>query len=143
MIRLPPRSTLFPYTTLFRSRRVIGTDGEVIRIVVTIAEVTDTKTAEERLLHDAVHDNLTGLPNRQLFLDRLDAALRFASQGDAFRPTVVIVDIDRFKQVNEAVGLFAGDSILLTLSRRIGRLLRPHDTVARIGGDEFGVILLS
>jgi diguanylate cyclase (GGDEF)-like protein/PAS domain S-box-containing protein len=126
-----------------KARPVIAGDGEVIRVVGTLSDVTDTKNAEERLLHDAVHDNLTGLPNRQLFLDRLDAALRFASQGESFRPTVLIVDIDRFKQVNEAVGLSAGDSILLTLSRRLGRLLRPQDTIARIGGDEFGVVLLS
>ena len=110
---------------------MIGSDGEVIRIVGTLADVTDAKTAEERLLHDAVHDNLTGLPNRQLFYDRLEAALTFASQDDGVRPTVLVIDIDRFKQVNETVGYSAGDSILLTLSRRLGRLLKPQDTLAR------------
>jgi diguanylate cyclase (GGDEF)-like protein len=122
---------------------VVGTDGEVIRIVGTLSDVTEAKTAEERLLHDAVHDNLTGLPNRELFYDRLDAALTFASQDPNIRPTVLVLDLDRFKNVNEAIGLSAGDSILLTLSRRLGRLLRPQDTVARIAGDEFAVILLS
>ena len=62
---------------------MIGSDGEVVRIVGTLCDVTDVKTSEERLLHDAVHDSLTGLPNRQLFADRLDAALNFASQDDA------------------------------------------------------------
>ncbi len=126
-----------------KARPVIGTDGEVIRIVGTLSDVTDSKTAEERLLYDAVHDNLTGLPNRQLFYDRLEAALTFASQDDTLRPTVLVVDIDKLKNINDSVGFAAGDSILLTLSRRLGRLLRPQDTLARISGDEFAMILLS
>jgi diguanylate cyclase (GGDEF)-like protein len=119
------------------------TDGEVIRIVGTIADVTEAKTSQERLLHDAVHDNLTGLPNRSLFFDRLDAALIQASQDPRMRPAVLVVDVDRFKQVNEDSGLSAGDSILLTLSRRLSRLLRPQDSLARIAGDNFAVILMS
>ncbi len=126
-----------------KARPVIGSDGEVIRVVGTIADVTELKTAEERLLHDAVHDSLTGLPNRELFGDRLDAALAFASQDQRLKPTVIVLDIDRFKGINDAIGLSAGDSILLTLSRRLGRLLRPHDTLARVAGDAFAVILLS
>jgi len=126
-----------------KARPVIGTDGEVIRIVGTISDVTEVKTAEERLLHDAVHDSLTGLPNRELFNDRLDSALALAGQDPRLKPTVIAIDLDRFKAVNDAVGLSAGDSILLTLSRRLGRLLRPQDTLARVAGDEFAVILLS
>ncbi|WP_425463672.1 EAL domain-containing protein [Methylobacterium oryzihabitans] len=138
------RSAAGPYYWFrLKARPVIGADGEVIRVVGTIADVTEMKTAEERLLHDAVHDNLTGLPNRELFHDRLDAALALASQDPRHKPTVLVLDIDRFKQVNDAIGLSAGDSILLTLSRRLGRLLRPQDTLARTAGDEFAVILLS
>ncbi|KPQ12714.1 MAG: PAS domain S-box/diguanylate cyclase (GGDEF) domain [Saliniramus fredricksonii] len=138
------RSGQGPYHWLrLRARPVIGSDGEVIRVVGTIADVTDTRTAQERLLHDAVHDNLTGLPNRCLFDDRLRAALILASQDARHSPTVIVIDIDRFKQVNEEAGLSAGDAILLTLSRRLSRLLRPQDTLARLNGDRFGVILLS
>nr|WP_245931115.1 sensor domain-containing phosphodiesterase [Methylobacterium radiodurans] len=131
------------YWYRLKARPVIGSDGEVIRVVGTIADVTEVKTAEERLLHDAVHDSLTGLPNRELFGDRLDAALAFASQDARLKPTVIVLDIDRFKGINDAIGLSAGDSILLTLSRRLGRLLRPQDTLARVAGDAFAVILLS
>jgi diguanylate cyclase (GGDEF)-like protein/PAS domain S-box-containing protein len=127
---------------VLKARPVVGADGDVLRIIGTLADITESKTAEERLLHDAVHDNLTGLPNRELFLDRLDAALTNA-RSNILRPTVIAVDIDRFKQINEAVGLSAGDSILLTLGRRLGRLLKPTDTLARISGDEFAVILVS
>lgn len=131
------------YWFRLRARPLIGSDGEVLRIVGTLADVTDAKTAEERLLYDAVHDNLTSLPNRQLFYDRLEAALTFASQDDSLRPTVLVVDIDKLKNTNDSIGYAAGDSILLTLSRRLGRLLRPQDTLARIAGDEFAIILLS
>ncbi len=84
-----------------KARPVVGSDGEVVRLVGTLTDVTEFKTAEERLLHDAVHDNLTGLPNRQLFLDRLEAVLGFAKADPAIRPTVLVIDLDRFKQVND------------------------------------------
>ena len=126
-----------------RARPVVGSDGEVVRLVGTISDVTEFKTAEERLLHDAVHDNLTGLPNRELFLDRLKAVLGLAKLDAALRPTVLVIDLDRFKQVNDSVGMAVGDSILLTLARRLGRLIKPQDTLARLAGDQFGMTLLS
>ncbi|AMN40272.1 diguanylate cyclase/phosphodiesterase [Rhodoplanes sp. Z2-YC6860] len=126
-----------------KARPVVGSDGEVVRLVGTLTDVTEFKTAEERLLHDAVHDNLTGLPNRQLFIDRLEAVMAFAKSDANIRPTVVVIDLDRFKQVNDSVGIAVGDSILLTLARRLGRLLKPQDTLARLTGDQFAMIVLS
>jgi diguanylate cyclase (GGDEF)-like protein/PAS domain S-box-containing protein len=126
-----------------RARPVVGSDGEVIRLVGTLTDVTEAKTAEERLLHDAVHDNLTGLPNRELFLDRLDAVLSFAKTDSALKPTVMVIDLDRFKQVNDSVGMAVGDSILLTLARRLSRVIKVQDTLARLSGDQFALILLS
>jgi diguanylate cyclase (GGDEF)-like protein/PAS domain S-box-containing protein len=126
-----------------RARPVTGADGEVVRIAGTFADVTEAKLAEERLLHDAVHDNLTGLPNRELFSDRIDRALTLAQSDDSIRPAIVCIDIDRFKQINEAAGLSAGDSILLTVARRLARILKPQDTLARLTGDEFAVLIVS
>jgi diguanylate cyclase (GGDEF)-like protein/PAS domain S-box-containing protein len=126
-----------------KARPVVGSDGEVVRLVGTLTDVTEFKNAEERLLHDAVHDNLTGLPNRELFLDRLEGVLAFAKADPAIKPTVIVIDLDRFKQVNDSVGIAVGDSILLTLARRLGRLLKPQDTLARLSGDQFALILLS
>jgi diguanylate cyclase (GGDEF)-like protein/PAS domain S-box-containing protein len=126
-----------------RARPVVGSDGEVIRLVGTLTDVTEAKTAEERLLHDAVHDNLTGLPNRELFLDRLDAVLSFAKTDSALKATVMVIDLDRFKQVNDSVGMAVGDSILLTLARRLSRVIKVQDTLARLSGDQFALILLS
>src|SRR4051794_29040044 len=126
-----------------KARPVVGSDGEVVRLVGTLSDVTEFKTAEERLLHDAVHDNLTGLPNRELFLDRLEAVLGFARADTSLRPSVMVLDLDRFKQVNDSVGIAVGDSILLTLARRLGRLLKPQDTLARLSGDQFALILVS
>ena len=126
-----------------KARPVVGSDGEVVRLVGTLTDVTEFKNAEERLLHDAVHDNLTGLPNRELFLDRLEGVLAFAKADPAIKPTVIVIDLDRFKQVNDSVGIAVGNSILLTLARRLGRLLKPQDTLARLSGDQFALILLS
>jgi diguanylate cyclase (GGDEF)-like protein/PAS domain S-box-containing protein len=126
-----------------KARPVVGSDGEVVRLVGTLTDVTEFKTAEERLLHDAVHDNLTGLPNRQLFLDRLESVMAFAKADPQIRATVVVIDLDRFKQVNDSVGIAVGDSILLTLARRLARLLKPQDTLARLSGDQFSMIVLS
>ncbi len=126
-----------------KARPVVGSDGEVSRVVGTLTDVTELRNAEERLLHDSVHDNLTGLPNRQLFLDRLNAVSVLAKTTPSLRPTLMVIDLDRFKQVNDSVGIAVGDSILLTLARRMARILKPQDTLARIAGDQFALILLS
>lgn len=125
------------------ARPVLGMDGEVIRCIGTIEDVSEQKAAEERLLHDGVHDNLTGLPNRQLFLDRLGAAITRAETEGTRMPTVLLLDVDRFKQVNDAFGLVAGDAILLAMARRLARMLKAQDTLARIEADRFAVLLLS
>ena len=126
-----------------RARPVLGSDGEVLRCVGTLLDVTEERNAEERLLHDAVHDNLTGLPNRELFLDRLRAAITRTNAEGAARPSVFILDIDKFKQVNDGFGIAVGDSLLLTVARRLARLLKPQDTLARLSGDQFAFLLIS
>jgi diguanylate cyclase (GGDEF)-like protein/PAS domain S-box-containing protein len=128
---------------LLKARPVVGSDGEVIRMVGTLTDISETKVAEERLLQDAIHDNLTGLPNRQLFLDRIETMLTLAKSSEDLRPSVMVIDLDRFKQVNDAVGLAVGDSILLTFARRLSRVLKPEDTLARLPGDQFGLLLVS
>ncbi len=126
-----------------RARPVIGSDGEVLRCVGTITDVTDLRVSRERLLHDAVHDNLTGLPNRELFIDRLETAISLARSETKLRPSVFIINLDRFSQINETMGLAIGDSVLLTVARRMTRLLKPQDALARLGGDQFALLLLS
>lgn len=126
-----------------RSRPVLGQDGEVLHVVGTLLDVTEERTAEERLLHDSVHDNLTGLPNRELFLDRLRASLTWSEAEGIARPSVFMLDVDRFKQVNDGFGLAIGDSILLTIARRLTRLMKPQDTLARLNGDQFAFLLVS
>jgi diguanylate cyclase (GGDEF)-like protein/PAS domain S-box-containing protein len=128
---------------VMKARPVVGSDGEVIRLVGTLTDISDAKIAEERLLHDAVHDNLTGLPNRQLFIDRIEAVLALSRNDPDLRPAVMLMDLDRFKQVNDSVGMAVGDSILLTFARRLVRLLKPEDTLSRLTGDQFGLLLVS
>ncbi len=128
---------------LLRARPVVGSDGEIIRCAGTLVEITEQKKSEERLLHDAVHDNLTGLPNRELFLNRLEAVVAIARAEEHLKPTVFSIDIDRFSQVNESLGISAGDTMLLTIARRLHRLLKPHDALSRVSGDQFALLLLS
>ncbi|MDX2318416.1 MAG: EAL domain-containing protein [Hyphomicrobiaceae bacterium] len=115
----------------------------LLRCVGLMRDVTTHKRSHERLIHDAVHDSLTGLPNRELFLDRLQGAITRAAEGQSHRPTIIFIDIDRFKKVNDNFGLVIGDSMLLTLGRRLGRHLNPQDTLARLGGDQFAILLIS
>ncbi|MGL4397611.1 MAG: EAL domain-containing protein, partial [Hyphomicrobium sp.] len=108
-----------------------------------IHDISDAKRAYERLLHDAVHCSLTGLPNRELFLDRLRGAVARAATDSDVRPAVLFIDIDKFKSANASFGLVRGDSLLLTVARRLQRHLGPHDTVARVGGDQFAMLFIS
>ena len=126
-----------------RARPVIGSNGEIIRCVGTINDITEQKNSVERLLQDPLSDNLTGLPNRQVFIDRLQSVLNLTPEGESVRPTVLAIDIDRYKLVNDTLGIAAGDNILIALTRRLRRLLKTQDTLARLSGDEFGIILLS
>jgi diguanylate cyclase (GGDEF)-like protein len=130
------------HSFVLKARPVVNAAGEVVRVIGALADVTEIKDAEERILHDAIHDNLTGLPNRELFFDRLEAALIQAQRPNAPTLAALAIDIDRFKDINDALGMSFGDSALLTVARRLGRQLRPGDTLARIGGDQFGVIVL-
>lgn len=118
-------------------------DVRAVRCVGLMRDITDAKRAQERLLHDAVHDSLTGLPNRELFLDRLDVAMGRARSEPNVRPTILFIDIDKFKSINNSFGLVIGDSLLLTIARRLQRHLGALDTLARVGGDQFAVMFLS
>jgi diguanylate cyclase (GGDEF)-like protein/PAS domain S-box-containing protein len=118
-------------------------DRRNLRCVGLLREVTDAKRAQERLLHNAVHDSLSGLPNRELFLDRLAIATKRATLEPLVRPSLLFIDIDKFKAANTAFGLVAGDSLLLTVARRLARNLGPQDTLARMGGDQFAMLLLN
>jgi diguanylate cyclase (GGDEF)-like protein len=118
-------------------------NARLLRCTGLMRDVTNIKRSYERLIHDAVHDSLTGLPNRELFMDRLQGAITRAREGQANRPTVLFIDIDRFKNVNKSFGLVIGDSMLLTLGRRLSRHLNAQDTLARLGGDQFAVLLIS
>ena len=128
---------------VLKARPVISADGEVVRVIGSLSDVTELKSAEERMLHDAVHDNLTGLPNRELFTDRLGAAIHLAQKPGGAAPTVMVIDVDEFQSVNDSYGLSIGDSALLAVARRLARDLRPGDTLARLGGDTFGAIVLA
>ncbi|MDO9382519.1 MAG: EAL domain-containing protein [Hyphomicrobiaceae bacterium] len=113
-----------------------------VRCVGLIRDITDAKRSHERLLHDAVHDSLTGLPNRALLVDRIKTAAMRAKTDRSIRPTLFFIDIDKFKSVNTSFGLVVGDSLLLTVARRLQRHLTPQDTLARVGGDQFAILSL-
>jgi diguanylate cyclase (GGDEF)-like protein/PAS domain S-box-containing protein len=114
--------------------------GEVLEVLGVVRDVTEAVAAESKLQHAALHDDLTGLPNRALLVDRLETALRRA-QRDRREVTVLYCDLDGFKAVNDAGGHSVGDEVLRETARRLIAVVRGQDTVARVGGDEFLVIV--
>ena len=126
-----------------KARPMLDTDGNVIRCIGTLSDVTEQKTAQERLLQDSIRDNLTGLENRELFVNRLETLIVLARENSGPRPSVFHIDIDGFRDLNNRLGFSVGDTILLTLARRLGRLLKAGDSIARLSGDQFAILLLS
>jgi diguanylate cyclase (GGDEF)-like protein/PAS domain S-box-containing protein len=128
---------------ILRGRAFPGDDNRAQRLIGALADISTLKTSEERLMQDAVHDPLTSLPNRILFQDRLEQVILRMALQDGVPLAVFVIDIDRFKSVNDGLGHAVGDSLLLEMSRRLKKLIGPQDTLARLGGAQFGVIALS
>lgn len=146
VVRLP--DVRYPHPVTQQVRWVTGTftplrdeHGAIAGVAGSLHEVTDRKQVEERLQHDALHDPLTGLPNRALFMDRLEQALERAKRRPDKLFAVMFLDLDRLKVVNDTRGHAAGDELLRALARRLQGCLRGVDTVARLGGDEFAFLI--
>ena len=105
------------------------------------SEIEERKRAEARLLYDAFHDALTGLPNRALFQDRLEHVIESERRHAEQVYAVLFLDLDRFKVINDTLGHLVGDHLLVAIGERLADCVRPGDTVARLGGDEFGILL--
>ena len=126
---------------LARGVRVVDRAGAVARMAGSLKDVSERKRFEEQLVHDALHDSLTGLPNRGLFMDRLERAIAYARRRPEHPFAVIFLDLDRFKVINDRVGHVAADAVLVALARRLEGCLRVGDSVARLGGDEFALLL--
>ena len=111
-----------------------------VLVYAIVHDITEGKQAEEALRHQALHDDLTGLPNRSFLQDRLAGAVRNARRGQT-PLTLLLVDLDRFKEINDTFGHHFGDLLLQQVAARARDILRASDTVARLGGDEFGILL--
>ena len=124
------------------SASIAGHAGEAgNNLIFQFQDISEKKLAEEKLQHEASHDALTGLPNRAHFMKRLDLALRRSRENSKYRVSVLFIDLDRFKFVNDSLGHFIGDELLCAIAGRLHGSMRPPDMVARLGGDEFVVLV--
>jgi diguanylate cyclase (GGDEF)-like protein/PAS domain S-box-containing protein len=114
--------------------------GEPKMLVLHMIDITDRRITEARLAHRALHDPLTGLPNRTLLIDRLAQAVRAAERDHGHGVTVLYLDLNDFKLINDTYGHATGDQVLVEVARRLRATVRPADTVARLGGDEYAVV---
>jgi len=119
---------------------VKGRDGTIVNYVATLVDITSRKSAEEEIQHLAYYDSLTGLPNRRLLMDRLSQALVTSARGKG-GGAILFLDLDHFKTLNDTLGHDVGDLLLKQVSERLTSCVREGDTVARIGGDEFVIML--
>ena len=129
------------FWVLSRGLAVRDAKDTAYRMAGSQSDINARKLAEHRLAHDAVHDALTGLPNRLLFLDRLQNRLERTRRNPNDLFAVMFIDLDRFKVVNDSLGHAVGDQLLVTVASRLKNCLRPEDTISRLSGDEFAILL--
>ena len=127
--------------TIWSSSLVHDEIGDSAHFIFQINDISDRKRAEQQLIHDALHDSLTNLPNRVLLQDRLENALKRAKRNFDSNFAVLYLDFDRFKLVNDSFGHPVGDLMLVEIGKRLKNILRSSDTVARLGGDEFAMLV--
>ncbi|MDH5649257.1 MAG: EAL domain-containing protein, partial [Gammaproteobacteria bacterium] len=125
---------------LMRARAQRDMDGKAVRISGSVSDVTHRKHQEAKIKYQALHDALTGLPNRSLLMERLQNAVKRA-KTDNGKLALIIMDLDRFKEINDTLGHQVGDQVLRQAAERLQRILRKSDIVVRLGGDEFAVLL--
>jgi len=130
-----------PFWASCTSTAQFDEDGNLKWIDGVIEDITIRKKAEEQLLHDALHDTLTNLPNRALFYDRLSNTMARALRREDYSHAVLFLDLDRFKLVNDSLGHTIGDNLLIMVADRLSSFLRSADTIARLGGDEFVILV--
>ena len=126
---------------LSRGMAIRDANNVAYRMAGSQADITERELAQEKLKHDALHDTLTGLPNRSLFMDRLNHVIKYTKRSPNYLYAVLFVDLDRFKVINDSLGHMIGDQLLINLARKMASCLRPEDTLARLGGDEFTILL--
>lgn len=124
-----------------RGRVLVDSAGVPLRLDGITCDITEQKLAQSQIQHDALHDGLTGLPNRTLLLDRIDQAFKRHQREPSYRFALLFIDLDRFKVVNDSLGHALGDQLLIFISQLLQDCVRRTDTVARLGGDEFTILL--
>jgi diguanylate cyclase (GGDEF)-like protein/PAS domain S-box-containing protein len=126
---------------LTRGISILNENKKAYRIAGSQSDITNRKEAEEHLRHDALYDKLTSLPNRALFMDRLNTAFQRSQRHPHYLYSVLFIDIDRFKNINDSLGHLSGDNLLIVVAERLKKCVRNVDSIARFGGDEFTVLL--
>ena len=126
---------------LIRGLAVRDSDGTAYRIAGSQTDITEKKLSDAKSIHDALHDTLTGLPNRTLFLDRIRQILKKRERNQNLQYAVIYIDLDRFRLVNESLGHVHGDELIIQTGHRLRDCVQPGDTVARLGGDEYAILM--
>jgi diguanylate cyclase (GGDEF)-like protein/PAS domain S-box-containing protein len=120
---------------------IVDVSGQIVQLQTTSRDVTERIWAQDQLKYEALHDTLTGLPNRHLLMERLALAINRTQRFENYRFAVLFLDLDRFKVINDSLGHLAGDQLLISIARKLQATLRGIDLAARLGGDEFVILL--